>query len=168
MPVVLEPIGRVELPDRGGDPAPDTPLQSLRAPDTRGRIVVDDPWIPMLDGLVGFDHAWVLSWLDDADAPPADGHVTPLLAPGADVRFGVFATRHPARPNPIGLSVITVEAVEGGVVSFRGVDLRDGTPVLDLKPWHRDLDVPRWTEGPAAVAAIRGGWYDDLVPGPEA
>jgi tRNA (Thr-GGU) A37 N-methylase len=82
--------------------------------------------------------------------------VTPFLLRGTGKRVGVFATRYPRRPNPLGLSVVRVLGVESNVLHFAGVDLLDGTPVLDIKPWERHLDVP---EHPGGLAAIRGGWY---------
>jgi tRNA (Thr-GGU) A37 N-methylase len=54
----------------------------------------------------------------------------------------VFASRAPVRPNPIGLSLVELVAVEGTTLRIRGVDLLDGTPVLDLKPWFADCDQP--------------------------
>jgi len=55
---------------------------------------------------------------------------------------GVFASRFPLRPNPIGLHLVRLLAVTGPVVAFAGVDLVDGTPVLDIKPWFADCDLP--------------------------
>ncbi|MDQ3152902.1 MAG: tRNA (N6-threonylcarbamoyladenosine(37)-N6)-methyltransferase TrmO [Actinomycetota bacterium] len=111
-----------------------------------------------LDGLAGFDHAWLITWLDRAPEPEPDLHVVPFLLHGTGQRVGVFATRHPARPNPLGLSVVRILDVDGGMVWFRGVDLCDGTPVLDIKPWEQHLDVPGYPDADA-IAAIRGGWY---------
>ena len=54
----------------------------------------------------------------------------------------MFASRAPQRPNPIGLSLVRSRGVAGNVIDFAGVDLLDGTPVLDIKPWFADADVP--------------------------
>lgn len=140
------------------DPA-DTPIQSLRNPSEQARLVLAPEFAGGLDGLAGFDHAWLLSWLDRAPAPAADLHVVPFLLGHTGERVGVFATRHPARPNPIALSVVRILGVDGDVLRFAGVDLSDGTPVLDVKPWEQHLDIPGYADGPEAVAAIRGGRY---------
>jgi tRNA (adenine37-N6)-methyltransferase len=55
---------------------------------------------------------------------------------------GVFASRAPVRPNPIGLSLVRLLGIEGNVVTVAGTDLLDGTPVLDIKPWFADCDLP--------------------------
>lgn len=136
-----------------------TPIQSTRNGTAEGRVEVFPEHVAALDGIADFDFAWLLLWLDLAEPPPADGHVVPFMLAGSDRRFGVFATRHPARPNPIGLSVVRVVEVDGSGITFRGVDACHGTPVLDIKPWEQHLDVPGYADGWAAVSAIRGGWY---------
>lgn len=155
-PPQLRVIGRIRT--ARADP-PATPIQSLRNPAEEARLVLDPEFAPGLDGLADFDYAWLLSWLDRAPDPPPDLHVVPFLLGHTGERVGVFATRHPARPNPIALSVVRVLAVEGNELRFAGVDLCDGTPVLDVKPWEQHLDVPGYASGPEAVAGIRGGWY---------
>jgi tRNA-Thr(GGU) m(6)t(6)A37 methyltransferase TsaA len=66
---------------------------------------------------------------------------------------GLFATRAPSRPNPIGLSVVRLLAIDGCVLRIDGVDLLDGTPVLDIKPYVRDFDD---------TTAVRCGWLDKV------
>ncbi len=68
--------------------------------------------------------------------------------------IGVFATRGPRRVNPIGLSLVEVLSVEGCTVRFSGVDLVDGTPVIDLKPYVSRFDAP--------PRSASGGWFDDV------
>lgn len=150
------PIGYVRSDYR--QPAA-TPIQSTRNSTAEGRVEVFPEHVAALDGIADFDYVWLLLWLDRAAPPPADGQVVPFMLAGSDRRFGVFATRHPARPNPIGLSVVRVVEVEGSGITFRGVDACHGTPVLDIKPWEQHLDVPGYADGWAAVSAIRGGWY---------
>jgi molybdopterin-binding protein len=87
----------------------------------------------------------------------------------------VFATRVPVRPNYLALSLVRVVAVRGNEVDFTGVDLLDGTPVLDVKPFEPRLDVPGYTPGSGWLDQIRGGWYQQpdaaanplIRPGPE-
>ena len=71
----------------------------------------------------------------------------------------MFATRAPVRPNYLALSLVRVLAVRGTTVDFAGVDLLDGTPVLDIKPFEPHLDVPGYTPGAPWLDQIRGGWY---------
>ena len=155
-------IGRVRSP---WTTPTTTPFQSLHDTGGEGRVDLHARWAGLLEGLDGFDYVWLITWLDRAGRPAADGRVVPFLlrhlGPAAP-RLGVLATRHPARPNPLGLSVVRLVAVEGATLHVRGLDVFDGTPVLDVKPWQQRIDVPRWDEGPEAVAAIRGGWLGDV------
>jgi tRNA-Thr(GGU) m(6)t(6)A37 methyltransferase TsaA len=151
----LRPVGHVVSTRR--DPS-STPIQSLRNLGERARVVLRPEFAEGLDGLADFDYAWLLTWLhlsDPADAPGV--LVEPFLLRGTGRRVGVFATRYPARPNPLGLSVVRVLGVDGNVLHFAGVDLVDGTPVLDIKPWEQHLDIPGYPSAP--LDEIRGGWY---------
>lgn len=138
-----------------------TPIQSSRNSAAVGRIEVFPEFAAGLDGLRGFEYMWVIAWLDRAGPPPADGHVVPFMLAGTGERVGVLATRHPTRPNPLALSVVRVLEVDEEGVTFAGVDLAHGSPVLDLKPWEQHLDIPRYAEGWAAISSIRGGWYQE-------
>ncbi len=73
--------------------------------------------------------------------------VTPFLD---DQERGLFATRYPARPNPIGLSIVRLLAIHDHVLEIEGVDMLDGTPLLDIKPYVPDFDVR---------TDVRTGWY---------
>ena len=85
--------------------------------------------------------------------------------PGQQV--GVFATRYPVRPNPLGLSLIGIERVDGTSVYFSGVDVVDGTPVVDLKPWVPEFDLPD-PRSAASFSDVRVGWYaDSRLPRPD-
>jgi len=95
------------------------------------------------------ERLWVLSYLDRSGTWGA------LVRPprGPRVRRGLFATRSPDRPNPIGLSAVQLVRVEGLVLHVRGVDLLDGTPILDIKPYIPYAD---------AFPASRAGWIDEI------
>jgi tRNA-methyltransferase O len=71
----------------------------------------------------------------------------------------VFATRTPVRPNYLALSLVHIIAVRGNQIDFTGVDLLDGTPVLDIKPFEPHLDVPGYQPGNGWLDDLRGGWY---------
>lgn len=109
-------------------------------------------------GLEAFSHLWLLfRFHANPDAGPALTVRPPRL--GGNERVGVFASRSPYRPNPIGLSVVRLEAVEqtgaGPVLRLRGVDLLDGTPVLDVKPYVPYAD---------AIPGARGGFSEADIP----
>ena len=161
----LRPIGHVRT--AYADPA-DTPIQTRRNPDERGRLVVLDQYADALDGLEEFDYAHLICFLDrvwEADGRgrrPFTGdrlRPVPFLLQDTGERVGVFATRSPVRPNYLALSLVRVLAVRGTTVSFAGVDLLDGTPVLDIKPFEPHLDVPGYRPGTGWLDQIRGGWY---------
>lgn len=125
--LVLRPIGRVEsvLRDRA-----DAPRQGDEgAPDAW--LDLDGQYAPALDGLLPGAQVLVLTWLDRADRDTLS--VRPRGAADRAVT-GVFQTRSPDRPNPIGLHRVTVTAVEGTRIRVAPLEALDGTPVLDLKP----------------------------------
>lgn len=126
----LRVIGRVRSPwpQKFG-----VPRQSGLTRDLEARIELDRELVPgeALRGLEGVSHLWILSWFDQATS------WRPTVRPprlGGATRLGVFATRAPHRPNPIGLSLVRLIAVEDRTLRVADLDLLDGTPVLDIKP----------------------------------
>jgi len=134
-----------------------TPIQASLNRGERGTIEIAEPYADGLDGLAGFDYAWLLSWLDRPRDPGGTAPLrqVPYLLRRQQRRMGIFATRGPRRVNPIGLSLIQVLEVTGQVVAFAGVDLLDGTPVVDLKPYVTRFDRPPGNP--------RCGWLDQLT-----
>ena len=118
------------------------PRQSGLAPSLRAEIVFEQEYrdANALRGLDGFSHLWLI-W-GFSGVPQRDGF-SPMVKPprlGGNTRMGVFATRSPFRPNPIGLSSVKLEAIEprpqkGLVLIVSGADLMDGTPIYDVKPY---------------------------------
>ncbi len=153
--VVLRPIGYVVGPRTRPE---DTPIQSLRNPDEQGRVVVFPEFTAGLDGLAGFDYVWLLAHLAETHPEP-QLQVVPFLLRDRGQRMGVFATRHPARPNRLALSVVRLLAVEDTGLRFSGLDLCHGTPIVDIKPWQQHLDIPGYRPGMPEIDGIRGGWY---------
>jgi tRNA-Thr(GGU) m(6)t(6)A37 methyltransferase TsaA len=133
-----------------------TPIQAHLNPHEHGTIDVYEPFAEGMVGLDGFDYAWLLTWLHRPDAPgePVPLSQIPFLLRPQQRHMGVFATRGPRRVNPIGLSLIRVLAVSHNQVRFAGVDLLDGTPVIDIKPYVTRFDRP---EGHP-----RCGWFDGI------
>ncbi len=135
-----------------------TPIQAGVNRAEHATLEVAERYRDGLDGLQGFDYAWLITWLhqpDQAGQPPL--RQVPFLLRRQQRAVGIFATRGPRRVNPIGLSLIQVQAVTGATVEFAGVDLLDGTPVLDLKPYVTRFDQPPGTP--------RSGWFDEVTFG---
>jgi tRNA-Thr(GGU) m(6)t(6)A37 methyltransferase TsaA len=140
----------------------DTPVQSGLNRGESATVTVFDAFVDGLDGLGAFDFVWLLTWLGGTgDAPAARPALrqVPFLLQRQPREIGIFATRGPRRVNPIGLSLVRVLAVDGGEVRFAGVDMVDGTPVIDIKPYVTAFDLP--------PGAPRCGWFDqvELVSG---
>lgn len=117
------------------------PRQPGLVPQAWGRVVFDHSYRSetFLRGIEGFSHLWLVFLFHQAAAKAGRGMVRPPRL-GGNERRGVFATRAPYRPNSIGLSVVELvgvdrEHAEGPVLNLRGVDLVDGTPLLDVKPY---------------------------------
>jgi len=135
-----------------------TPIQSSLNRAEHAVIELAEDYADGLDGLAGFDYAWLLSWLhsprDKAAGAPALRQV-PFLLRAQQRLVGIFATRGPRRVNPIGLSLIQIIEVRTPVISFAGVDLLDGTPILDIKPYVTRFDRP--------PGDPRCGWFDEIT-----
>ena len=125
----VRPIGFVRSPFAEKVEAP---RQATVADGIAGTIEVLPEHGDALSDLAGFGRIWVIFWFDRAAGKSAASKVLP---PRSTEKRGVFATRSPHRPNPIGLSAVRLERVEGRVIHVRDLDLLDGTPVLDLKPY---------------------------------
>jgi tRNA-Thr(GGU) m(6)t(6)A37 methyltransferase TsaA len=125
------------------------PLQSVAAGEITGRIEIRPDLVPGLRDLDGFSHLHLITHLHRG--APGGLEIVPYLD---DAVRGVFATRSPRHPNPIGLSVVRLLRVAGGTLEIAGVDLLDGTPVLDVKPYVPEFD---------AVAAERTGWLAEAA-----
>ncbi len=117
------------------------PKQSGLAPDLRGTIVFEPAWrnADALRGIDEFDYLWLI-WAFSANRHQAASPVVRPPVLGGNVRMGVFATRSPFRPNPLGLSSVRIDRVEwsspqGPVIHVLGADLMDGTPIFDIKPY---------------------------------
>jgi tRNA-Thr(GGU) m(6)t(6)A37 methyltransferase TsaA len=136
----------------------DTPIQAALNRFEHGVLEIDPAYQDGLDGLEGFDYAWLLTWLHhrpERSGSPPPMKQTPFLLRGTERQVGVFATRGPRRVSPIGLSLVQILGVTGSRVTFAGVDVVDGTPVIDLKPFVGRFDRP-----PGDPAC---GWFDQVT-----
>ncbi|XP_034246652.1 tRNA (adenine(37)-N6)-methyltransferase isoform X2 [Thrips palmi] len=137
----MAPIGIVNswFPEKRGTPRQPGVSGSARGKLTLYNTVFTNPE-HALEGLEEYSHMWILFHFHKNDSTHVRAKVAPPRLNGA--RTGVFATRSPHRPCPIGLSLVQIDKVEGGVVFFSGVDMVDGTPVLDIKPYIPQYDDP--------------------------
>lgn len=136
------------------------PRQSGLIKSAVSKIVFEPEFcdINALRGMEGYSHLWLI-WLFSENA---EAEWSPTVRPprlGGNVRMGVFATRSPFRPNPIGLSCVELDHVEDGeegpVIYVKGADLMDGTPILDIKPY-----VPYADSHPEASSGFAGDVFD--------
>ncbi len=143
----LHPIGTLHTPHT--DPS-GMPIQPPGAAGVTGTAELDADLAAGLADLDGFSHVILIYLFDRASG--FDLAVVPFL--DSEPR-GLFATRAPRRPNPVGLSVVRLVRVEGAVLHLEGVDMLDGTPLLDIKPFVPAFDVP-------AGGACRTGWLEEV------
>ena len=131
--ITYYPIGIVHSPFRIPE---GTPIQPNAAKDIRATIEIFQEYSPGLTDLEGFSHIFVLFHMHLAKSKSL------LVIPFLDTeQHGVFATRSPGRPNPIGMSVVELEKIENNLLFVKNIDILDGTPVLDIKPYIPDFDI---------------------------
>lgn len=150
-PLTLRPIGVVRTPYTDRYRAPRQPGMAAEGCEGTIELVGGMNLEQAVADLAGFERIWALVWFH------RNTTWKPLVLPprGGRTKRGVFATRSPHRPNPIGFSVLRLLSVKGRVLRVADVDLLDGTPVLDLKPYIPYAD---------AFPQSRAGWLDALPP----
>lgn len=154
--ISYQPIGIVRSPFAGVE---NVPIQPTAAAGVRGTVEVFAEYAAGLKDLGGFSHVILLYHFHRVTQ--ARLSVIPFLDREAR---GVFATRAPSRPNPIGLSIVRLLGVEGSVLHIENVDILDGTPLLDVKPYvpafdHHEVERTGWLE--AARESVVGKRSDD-------
>jgi tRNA-Thr(GGU) m(6)t(6)A37 methyltransferase TsaA len=142
MEFVMRPIGVIHSPftDRK-----QTPIQPTRS-QAVGQVILHPEFADGLQDVEEFSHIILLYAFHQSEGYSL--RVRPFLD---DHLRGLFATRHPCRPNPIGLSIVRLLALRDNVLEIEGVDVLDGTPLLDIKPYVPDFDVRTNTHA---------GWYE--------
>ena len=145
----FKPIGHIESPYKETSAIP----KGLGAKhDTDGVLAIAPEFEAGLVDIEGFSHLFVL-WVFDRHS----GFELTACPPSDNKPHGVFATRSPRRPNPIGLTVVQVLGREGARVLVRGVDMLDGTPILDIKPYLSSVPQETLRRGWLAEAEERKG-----------
>jgi len=141
-----KPIGIIHTPYRTRD---DVPSSTRRGRDTNGTVEISPEFSGGLKDLHGFSHIVLVFHLHESKEfklfvkPPLD-----------TVERSVFATRSPSRPNPIGISVVRLDKIEGNILYIRNLDILDGTPLLDIKPY-----IPHWEP----ADQIKIGWLEGKI-----
>ena len=129
----LSPIGVIHTPHKQAE---GTPIQPRWAEGIEGYAEIDPRLVPGLRDLEGIERIWLIYWFDRAKQ--ASLEVVPFM----DTRsHGVFATRAPSRPNPIGISAVRLLGIAGNCLRLADLDMLDGTPLLDIKPYLPSCDV---------------------------
>ncbi|MEM6987811.1 MAG: tRNA (N6-threonylcarbamoyladenosine(37)-N6)-methyltransferase TrmO [Pseudomonadota bacterium] len=153
----FEPIATVESPFQSKFAVP---RQSGLATEVSAFVRVDPVWRDALVGLEAVSHVWLVFVFNRVDQSRSATRTRPPRL-GGNTRLGVFATRSTHRPNPIGLSLARVDAIEPDGLRVRGVDLLHGTPVLDIKPyvpWADRCDTAVNTLSPAPPPRCAVHW----------
>jgi tRNA-Thr(GGU) m(6)t(6)A37 methyltransferase TsaA len=143
--ITFKPIGVIHSEHVAAE---QTPIQPAYAKGCQGWAEIFPEYAEGLRDLEGFSHIYLIYHFHQATS--AKLVVKPFLQ---DVERGVFATRSPCRPNPIGLSIVELIRREGNVLYFDGMDILDGTPLLDIKPYTAKFD---------RCDTARNGWQDEV------
>ena len=141
-----KPIGIIHSPFK--QPS-GTPIQPAGARDVEGTVEVVPEYVEGLKDIEGFSHIFLIYHFH-----LSKGYFLAVKPYMDDKSRGVFATRAPSRPNPIGISIVRLVRVDENILYIRDVDIIDGTPLLDIKPYVPEFDTPE-------VEKI--GWLDKTV-----
>ena len=144
MEIKYHPIGTIHSPHTS---LAGMPIQPSSAQGIKGQIEIEDRYVYGLQDLDGFSHIYLIYHLHKAR--PHKLLVKPFLE--NKVR-GLFATRAPSRPNPIGISVVRLVSIENATLHVENIDILDGTPLLDIKPYVSEMN---------AVKNVRIGWLEN-------
>ncbi|MFY9813347.1 MAG: tRNA (N6-threonylcarbamoyladenosine(37)-N6)-methyltransferase TrmO [Dehalococcoidales bacterium] len=142
--ITLKFIGMIYTPYSKKE---NTPIQGCFAPNNKGYIELLPEYTEGLQGISGFSHLILIYFFHQAEGCAL------LTKPFLDKdKKGIFAIRHFNRPNPIGLSVVKLYGVKDNILNIGGVDMLDGTPLLDIKPYVPEFDIKE---------DAKSGWLQD-------
>lgn len=145
IPIKIDPIGIIHSSLSQADGAP---IQPVFTKGSEGVVEIYEPYRQGLKNLEGFERIWLLYWFHKARATKL------IVKPYIDnTERGLFATRAPARPNPIGLSSVRLLSIENANIRVAELDILDGTPLLDIKPYVSKFD---------SYQVKHNGWIDDV------
>ena len=142
-PIVLKPIGIIHSPFK--EPK-DVPRQAAHAPEIKAQIEIFDEYVEGLTDLDGFSYIVVIFNFHRSKVGSLKAY-----PPFDNKEHGVFSTRSPHRPNPLGISVVKLDSIEKNILNISRVDMIEGTPIIDIKPYIPKLNP---TED------VRLGWLE--------
>ncbi len=143
--ILLKPIGVIR--SENTDPL-ETPIQPIYAEGVKGYAEIFPQFREGLKDLEGFSHLYLIYYFHE------ESSVKLMVKPFLDeIERGVFSTRAPCRPNKIGLSVVKLYKIEGNILYLDNVDILDGTPLLDIKPYISRFDK---------IEKCRSGWQENI------
>ena len=142
MDIILHAIGLIHSPFTEKE---DTPIQASRS-KAIGLVEVYPEFADGLKDIEDLSHIYLLYAFHELSGYAL--HVKPFLD---DLEHGIFATRYPYRPNPIGISIVRLVTRQENKLTVEGVDVLDGTPLLDIKPYVPDFDLR---------TDVNAGWYE--------
>ena len=143
MEFTMHPIGIIHSPFMTKK---QTPIQPVRSA-AQGKVEIFKEFEPGLNGIEGFSHLILIYVFDRSEGYQLQ--IKPFLD---DREHGLFTTRYPYRPNPIGLSIVELISREGNILTINGVDVLENTPLLDIKPYMPEFDIRQ---------NVRAGWYEN-------
>lgn len=151
MKIEFTPIGIIHTPFKTIE---NIPIQPAAGKTIEGWIEIFDEYTEGLSDLDGFSHIYLLFHLHRSKS------YSLKLIPFLDtVKRGVFSTRSPARPNPLGLSIVEIVSIHDNIINIKGIDILDGSPLIDIKPYVPDFEVTK---------NIKKGWFEGkekIIPG---
>jgi len=142
----FQPIGYIYSPHKETSM---TPIQPVFCNDIEGRVVLETEYTDGLRGLEGFSHIYLFYYFHESRKVCLQ--LKPYLS---DQEQGVFATRAPHRPNKLGMSLVRLVNIEENVLHVKDIDIIDGTPLFDIKPY-----VPRFD----SRENVRSGWQETIL-----
>jgi tRNA-Thr(GGU) m(6)t(6)A37 methyltransferase TsaA len=141
--IKMQAIGVIRTPFAE---ASGTPIQAAYGQGIEGQVLLYEPYAQALADIDDFERLWLIYWMDRVSG------FKPSVIPYRDTKeHGLFATRSPARPNPIGMTVVRLLRREGAILHVADLDILDGTQLLDIKPY-----IPAFDAHPVS----RAGWFD--------
>lgn len=144
MKITFEQIGTIHTPFKTKE---HMPIQPKGAKGIKGKVILNKEFILGLHDLNGFSHIILLYYFHKSKG--YELQTKPFLD---DKRRGVFSTRAPKRPNGIGMSVVRLLNIDKNIINIENVDILDGTPLLDIKPYISDFDIHK---------VVKNGWIEN-------
>ena len=144
--IIYQPIGLIHSPFNTPE---NMPIQNIGANGVTGIIELYPDFAAGLKDIEGFSHLILLYHLHQVDHFSL--HVIPFMD---TIEHGIFSTRSPIRPNPIGMTVVKLVEVKGCMITIEGVDILNETPLLDIKPYVPQVDT---------IHDVRIGWFADKI-----